>query len=262
MMNIPASIKRRIGFQKGELDDVGRSGAQVLMFEDMVLKIQPDSNMAGNEHQMIRWLQGRLAVPQIIEEAFVDGARFLLMSRMPGQYLCNAAILDDQHLLAELVAEGLRQLWAVDITGCPADRTLDQKFKEIEAGLRSGTITREQACQPETYGLEGFETPSQLFDWLVRHRPEEEKVLSHGDYCLPNIFCDGKRLNGFIDLGLAGVADKWVDIEQVNWSMWANTTGQFGGKCRPFDRMLLYDALGMQPDDDKLRYYSLLSELC
>ena len=240
-MNIPASIKRRIGFQKGTMDDVGRSGAQVLMFDDMVLKIQPESNMAGNEHQMMRWLQGKLPVPQIIEEAFVDDTRFLLMSRMPGWYLCDAAILDDQYLLAELVAEGLRQLWAVDITGCPADRTLDQKFKEIEAGLRSGAITMDDARQ---------------------HRPKEEKVLIHGDYCLPNIFCDGKQLTGFIDLGQAGVADRWVDIEMVNWSMWANSTGQFGGKCRPFDRQLLYDALGMQPDDDKLRYYSLLSELC
>lgn len=261
-MHIPASIKRRIGFQKGALDDVGRSGAQVLMFDDMVLKMEPDSNMAGNEHQMMRWLQGRLPVPQIIEEALVDGTRFLLMSRMPGCHLCDAAILDDQHLLAELVAEGLRKLWAVDITGCPADRSLDQKFKEIEAGLRSGTLTMEDARQEETYGPSGFASPSELFDWLVKHRPEEEKVLSHGDYCLPNIFCDGQKLTGFIDLGLAGVADKWGDIEQVNWSMWANSTGQFGGKCRAFDRQLLYDALGMQPDDEKLRYYSLLSELC
>ena len=261
-MNIPASIKRRIGFQKGALDDVGRSGAHVLMFEDMVLKIQPDSNMAGNEHQMMRWLKGKLPVPEIIEEAFVDGTRFLLMSRIPGMHLCKPEILDDQVLLAELVAEGLRQLWAVDITGCPADRTLDQKFKEIEAGIRRGTITMENARQEETYGPSGFRTPSELFDWLVKHRPEEEKVLVHGDYCLPNIFCNGRKLNGFIDLGQAGMADKWVDIEMVSWSMWANSTGQFGGKCRTFDKKLLYDALDMQPDDEKIRYYSLLNELC
>ena len=261
-MNIPASIKRRIGFQKGALDDVGRSGAQVLMFDDMVLKIQPDSNMAGNEHQMMRWLQGRLPVPQIIEEAFADGTRFLLMSRIPEMHLCKPEILDDQALLAELVAEGLRQLWAVDISGCPADRTLDQKFKEIEAGIRNGTITMEDARQEETYGPNGFRSPSELFDWLVKHRPEEEKVLIHGDYCLPNIFCDGRKLNGFIDLGQAGIADKWFDIEMVSWSMWANSTGQFGGKCRAFDRNLLFDALGMQPDDEKIRYYSLLNELC
>ena len=68
-------------------------------------------------------------------------------------------------------------------------------------------------------------------------------------------------MTGYIDLGCAGKTDKWVDIEMVLWSMWANTTGQFGGKQRAFDRKYLFDALRMEPDEDKLRYYSLLSEL-
>ena len=261
-MNIPASIKRRIGCQKGQLDSIGQSAAQVLMFDDMVLKIQPDSNPAGNEHQMMRWLQGKLPVPQIIEEAHVDGTWFLLMSRVPGRYLCDEAILDEQPRLAELAAEGLRRLWAVDVTGCPANRTLDQKFREIEEGLRGGWITKEQAGQPDTYGPGGFESPAALFDWLVKHRPAEELVLSHGDYCTPNVFADEHGVTGFIDLGQSGVADKWVDIDKGLWSMWANTTGVFGGKRRAFDRQLFFDALGMPPDDEKLRYYGLLDELC
>ena len=79
---------------------------------------------------------------------------------------------------------------------------------------------------------------------------------------MPNLFADEHGLTGYIDLGFAGVADKWVDIEKGLWSMWANSTGQFGGKKRPFDRKLLFDALDMEPDEEKLRYYSLLSELC
>lgn len=184
------------------------------------------------------------------------------MSRMPGQHLCDADFLDDQYLLAELVAEGLKRMWSLDASQCPTDRSLNEKFKEIEAGLKGGWITIDQASQSETYGPGGFSSPAQLFDWLVRNRPMEELVFSHGDYCLPNIFADNNSLTGFIDLGFSGVADKWVDIEKTAWSMWANTTGQFGGMKRPFDRNLLFDALGMQPDEDKLRYYSLLSELC
>ena len=63
-----------------------------------------------------------------------------------GAYLCDEASLDDQHRLAELTAEGLRRMWDVDITGCPSDRTLDRKFREIEAGLREGRITMEAPC--------------------------------------------------------------------------------------------------------------------
>lgn len=261
-MNIPASIKRRIGFQRGVPENIGRSDAQVLMFDDMVLKIQPDCNMAGNEHQMLRWMKSKLPVPEIIEEAYVDGYRYLLMTRIRGKYLCDSAILDDQHRLAELMADGLRKLWSVDVSDCPADRTLDQKFREIEEGLRGGWITKEQAGQPDTYGPGGFESPAHLFDWLVKHRSEEEIVLSHGDYCLPNIFADANGLTGFIDVGLSGKADKWVDIDKGLWSMWANTTGFFGGERRPFDRRFLFDALGILPDDDKIRYYGLLDELC
>lgn len=261
-MNIPASIKRHIGFRKGMLDKIGCSEAQVLMFDDLVLKIQPESNAAGNEHQMTRWLQGRMPVPQIVEEAHVDGFRYLLMTRMPGCNLCGDAILDDQELLAELMAEGLRQMWAVDISTCPADRSTDQIFREIEEGIRNGSITMDTARQEETYGPSGFASPAQLFDWLVKHRPDEQLVLSHGDYCLPNVMTDGKAFTGLIDLGYSGIADKWVDIEKGLWSMWANTTGIFGGKRREFDRKYLFQALNMQPDDDKLRFYSLLSELC
>lgn len=261
-MHIPASIKRRIGVNEGTIDSIGCSGAKVMLFDDMVLKIQPDSNAAGNEHQMTRWLQGRLPVPEIIEEAFVDGTRYLLMSRIQGTHLCKPEILDDQMLLAELVADGLRQLWSVDVSNCPTNRGLDQKFREIEAGIRTGTITMDNARQEEFYGSSGFKSPTELFEWLVKHRPEENLVLSHGDYCLPNIFCDGKQLTGFIDLGYAGAADKWVDIETVLWSMWGNSTGKFGGKHRHFDRKLFFDALGIEPDDEKIRYYSLLNELC
>lgn len=245
----------------GVPEDIGCSGAQVLMYPDRVLKIEKDCNMSANEHCMLRWLQGRLPVPEIIAEAFADDTRYLLMTRMPGRYLCADALLDDQELLAELMAEGLRRMWSVDISDCPTDRSLQQKLKEIETGLHAGTVTREQSCQPETYGPGGFASPADLFDWLVAHQPREELVFSHGDYCLPNIFAAGNRLAGFIDLGLSGVADKWLDIEKGLWSMWANTTGVFGGRARAFNRQLFFDALGMQPDEERLLYYSRLDEL-
>lgn len=263
-MNIPESIRRMIGEGAYQLDNIGHSGAQVLMFDDMVLKMQPESNMAGNEYYMTAWLQGKLPVPQIIAAEHVDGMRYLLMSRMPGRYLCTDELLDDQPRLAQLCADALRQLWAVDIADCPTRRTLDEKFREIEEGLRGGWITPDQAGDPSIYDVSagGFASPAELFDWLVAHRPQEELALTHGDLCLPNIFADEHGLTGYIDLGLAGVADRWVDIEKCLWSMWANTTGVFGGKQRPFERQLLFDALGMAPDEERLRYYSLLSELC
>ena len=260
-MYLPESIRVHLPNFDYHMDDIGRSEAQVLMFEDRVLKIQKDCNVSANELNMMTWLQGKLPVPEVIAHDLVDGTRYLLMSRIPGKYLCHESILDDQERLAELVADGLKRMWAVDVVDCPIDLSLQKKFRLIEEGIRNHTITMDQARQEETYGPNGFQSPAALFDWLVKHQPAEELVLSHGDYCLPNVFCDDQGLTGYIDLGCAGKTDKWVDIEMVLWSMWANTTGQFGGKQRTFDRKYLFNALGMEPDEDKLRYYSLLSEL-
>ena len=264
IMMIPEQIAASLPEVGGVPEDIGCSGATVIDYGDRFLKVQEDCNVSANEFRMLRWLQGRVPVPRLIASAQADGKRWLVSSRMPGAYLCTEALLDDQPRLAELCAQALRKLWAVDVADCPTRRTLDEKFAEIESGLRGGWITCEQAGDLSIYDVSagGFKSPAALFDWLVKHRPQEELVLSHGDLCLPNIFADENGLTGFIDVGLAGVADKWVDIEKCLWSMWANTTGFFGGKMRSFDRRLLFDALGMTPDEDRLRYYSLLDALC
>lgn len=264
MLMLPAEIQARLPAISGEPEEMGRSGATVLAYPECFLKIQEDCNVSANEYHMLRWMQGRVPAPQIIAAAHEGGRRYLLTRRMPGTYLCTEALLGDQARLAEVCAQALRTLWAVDATDCPTRRTLDDKFGEIEAGLRGGWITREQAGDPAIYDVSagGFPSPAALFDYLVKHRPAEELVLSLGDLCLPNIFADERGLTGFIDVGLAGLADKWVDVEKLLWSMWANTTGVFGGAVRPFDRRLLFDALDMQPDEEKLRYYGLLDALC
>lgn len=262
MLHIPETIRHFLPEEQFTYNDIGCSGASVLMFDQYVLKIEKDANMSANELNMMRWLKDKLPVPEVIAADCVEGMRYLLMTRMQGHHLCLPELLDDQMRLAEIVADGLRRMWSVNITDCPTSRQLDDKFKEIEAGLRGGWINMEQARQPETYGPGGFESPQVLFDWLIKHRTQETAVFSHGDYCLPNIFAQNNKLHGFIDLGLSGISDPWVDIEQVLWSMWANTTGVFGGKKRSFEKKLLFEALGMDMDEDRLRYYSLLSELC
>ena len=263
MRKLPAEIAMHLSEREGRNEDIGRSGATVEIFTDRVLKVQEICNVSRNEFHMLTWLQGKLPVPRVIAAAEEDGLRWLLMSRMPGEYLCTDALLEDQERLAQLCADALQRLWAVDVSSCPTDRTLNSKFAEIEEGLRTGRLTVEASPQPDIYdGPDSFASPSALFDWLVKHRPQEEPVLTHGDLCLPNIFADGNGLTGFIDMGLSGVADKWVDIEKCLWSMWANTTGVFGGRARPFERRMLFDALGMEPDEERLRYYGLLDALC
>ena len=73
-------------------------------------------------------------------------------------------------------------------------------------------------------------------------------------------FKDGK-VSGLIDLGNAGVADKWRDIALCYRSLRHNADGTFGKYYSGIDPDDLFKELGIEPDWDKMRYYILLDEL-
>lgn len=43
-------------------------------------------------------------------------------------------------------------------------------------------------------------------------------MLVHGDYCLPNVLFDADRYH-YLDIGEAGVGDRYVDIVAGIWSL-------------------------------------------
>ena len=83
--NIPPSIKKHIFDKKYRVDEIGKSGSSVLCFDNMVLKIEKQSEEADNEMSMLKWLYGRLPVPEIIEFERNGGFNYLLMSRLEGE---------------------------------------------------------------------------------------------------------------------------------------------------------------------------------
>lgn len=116
--------------------------------------------------------------------------------------------------------------------------------------------------EPNTFGENGFESPEHLLEWLNNNKPEEELALSHGDFCLPNIFLSEGEVSGYIDLGRTGIADKWQDIALCYRSLSQNFNGKFTEKqYEGFDENMLFEKLGIEPKWDKIRYYILLDEL-
>ncbi|MBQ8395417.1 MAG: hypothetical protein IJX54_00285, partial [Oscillospiraceae bacterium] len=59
-----------------------------------------------------------------------------------------------------------------------------------------------------------------------------------------------------------GVGDKWRDIALCYRSLKHNFDGTYGGKVyTDFDADMLFDALGIEKNEEKFRYYILLDEL-
>ena len=256
---IPAAIAAVIGDAAASVDSTGKSAAQVLLFPEHVLKIRPADSRDTEDVAVLRWLSGRLPVPQVAAHAVQDGRDWLLMTRVGGRMLCDPSVMRRPTLLLDCLAEGLHLLWDTDISGCPFRRSLADELDAAERNLRSGRFDPAN-CEAETFGPGGFRDADALLDWLRKNPPPAERVLSHGDYCLPNIFERGGHVSGFIDLGDCGVADPWRDLS-LGWrSLKHNSDGHFAfyPGIDPDD---LFRAVGVPKDEERLRYYLLLDEL-
>ena len=64
-LHMPLKIRFLIKKKPFIVDDIGMSGNQVLVFEDMVLKIEDNSTSMAKQVQVMQWLEGKIPVPQV-----------------------------------------------------------------------------------------------------------------------------------------------------------------------------------------------------
>lgn len=244
-----------------ELSHIGLSGAQVRKYQDFVLKIQPRTEKSVNEAQFMRFLQGKALAPEVIEYETQDGYDYLLMSKLAGEMLTADKYLSNQALLFEKVNDVLSALWSIPAKDCPCDMTLARKLGFARYNVEHNRVDLKYT-DPERLGANGrFKTPEALLQWLVANKPTEDLTVTHGDFCLPNIF-DCGRAAGIIDFPYGGVGDKYCDIALLRRSIKSNLAGEYGGKVYgEFDEKLFFDVLNITPDYDKIEYYVLLDEL-
>lgn len=263
-MLLPKKIRDLVGEEDYAVDQVGMSGSSVFLYGNKVLKVQDNDEEAENEYRMMRYLYGKLPVPTVYAHEIADGKSYLLMGKCVGQMACSHAYMQNPSVLCKLLADGLKKLWAVDISDCPSRQGLAHKLVRAEYQVKNHLVDLENV-DPGTFGENGFRDPSELLEWLCQNMPEEELVLSHGDYCLPNLFGIQDKVTGFIDLGKTGIADKWCDIALCYRSLSHNYSGKYregkGGAYPEFDALDLFGELGMEPDWEKIHYYILLDEL-
>ncbi|MBR3963151.1 MAG: aminoglycoside 3'-phosphotransferase [Oscillospiraceae bacterium] len=260
-MDFPEKILKYIDGKDFVTDNIGMSDSSVLIFDDMVLKIQPENSFNKNEHLMMKWLKNKVSVPEIYCNITENGRNYLLMSKIAGKMSCDDEFLKNSKQLVFVLANAIRTLWNVDISDCPIKNDLSTVLETAEYRVEHGLIDVEDA-EPGTFGKGGFKDPQELLGWLYDNRPEEDFVLSHGDFCLPNVFINDDKFSGFVDIGRMGVADRYQDIALCYRSLKHNFSGKFGGKTYAgFDEKMFFDALGIEPDFDKIRYYILLDEL-
>ena len=243
--SLPKEIGEKLEGLPFYQDDVGMSGAGIFIFDEMVLKIQKAGPEAVREVHMLEWLQGRLPVPKVVAASHEGSDHYLLMSRLPGEMACSPRNFQNLEATVKALAKGLKLLWGINIEECPFVHDLGIKLEAANVEMLKGTASA---------AMEG------MYDFLQKNRPPEDLVLTHGDYCLTNVFMEGGFVTGLIDLGRGGVADRWQDIALCLRSLKFNCEKLGRGDFSDYKQLLL-EELGVEPDEGKIRYYMLLDEL-
>lgn len=251
---VPEPLRRVLPAARWERVTLGESGAGVWRSTRYVVKVQERGGTPvttlQQERERLRWFQGRVPAPQVVGFEVTPEHEYLAMTRVPGIPLSDPDATLHPERVVTLLARALRELHALPLRDCPFRMTLDVTLRLAREQVQAGRVD-EGDFDAERAGR----TATSVFNELVRTRPAaEDLVVTHGDACLPNFIVSGEYIEGLIDVGRAGIADRHADLALA----WRSTRRNLGEEWG--ERLL--DAYGRDSVDmDKVAYYCLLDEL-
>ena len=209
----------------------------------------PDVLLSGNDAQIKKWRQIQAIIetiehrPDLFDEMSADsigcsGARVIIF---------DSCVLKIQKESKESRRELEAMLW---LRGkLPVPDVLHHSEKDGMSYILMTRLKGKMLCDPlilhNRNRLMKSAAAAMKMLWEVdisdcpfKEEGASDAVLSHGDFCLPNIFADNKGITGFIDLGYCTTAKKQADIDTCIESLEANLTGRFsdGTPEQPLDR--------------------------
>jgi kanamycin kinase/aminoglycoside 3'-phosphotransferase-2 len=201
------------------------------------------------ENRRLEWLRPKLPVPELLIFVEDEVNEYLLMTEIPGKPASQCPDQADVSQIIERIAAALHTIHNLAIALCPFDESVDLKIERARQRMKLGLVN-ETDFDERYHGMSAKE----LFKEVIDRRPtREDLVFTHGDFCLPNIILKDTSVSGFVDLGRAGVSDRYQDIALITRSI------RYNYGLNRDERFL--DAYGIKPDDDKLEFYMLLDEL-
>lgn len=252
-MRVPATLQQFVDGCEWDSVQVGKSGASVFRLKadagTLFLKIcSPEVSDLRAEAERLRWLAGRLPVPEVILFDKDKNLDYLLVRGLPG---VNGVEMGHKrpHDVTVGLAHALRALHRQPVSECPFDQTVPTQIERARQRVARGLVN-EADFDEERIGR----SAADLLDEADRTRPKTEIcVLTHGDACLPNAIFDGPQFSGFIDCSRAGTADPYQDLALAARSIESN----FGREWVP----VFFTQYGLSDfDEGKAAFYRLLDE--
>lgn len=254
---VPASIAPAVEGYAWARDAVGESGGAVyrLHAEDkptLYLKYGTGQVATAVTDEMARllWLGRSIAVPEVRRFVASPGDAWLLMTAIPGKtaYQCLDEHPERAARTVEAIAGFLRTIHALPVDTCPFDSGHALRLAHARRRLEAGEVDTDDFGEDHR----GW-SPEQVWREMTALLPIEfEPVVTHGDFSLDNILLEDGRVTGCIDVGLAGVADRYQDL-----AILADCLDEFD----PTFRRELWRAYGIDdPESHKLAFHHCLDE--
>lgn len=166
---------------------------------------------------------------------------WLLTAAVIGEDCVYGEYIRNPERLCDTIAYELRKLHETDYTDCPVTDRTAEYLAQAERNYHTGNY--DKSLFPDSFG---YRSAKEAYDVLTDQKDAlRDRVLLHGDYCLPNIILNNWKLSGFIDLGNGGIGDRHIDIFWGAWTLKFNLkTDQY------YNRFL--DAYGRDKVDESV----------
>lgn len=178
------------------------------------LKVDAAHELSRETEMAQQFFQRNLGV-EVVD--YISAERDYLITRSAvGEDLTHE--LDDPKRLCETLAQALRILHSQPILNAPVSYR-QQRYFESAAGDMNGGFYDEHVL------MERFRIQSLQEAWAIMQEHKgllKNDCLIHGDACLPNVIARNGQFHTFIDLALAGVGERHIDLYWALWSLQFN----------------------------------------
>ena len=264
--NFPLKLQEFLEDKEVKKHTIGHSDSDVFQISNQnnaqrwflkILRKKKSYNSLAYEKEVLTWLNDKTLVPKIEFYIATEEYEYLVISELKGMILSSKEnISKNPRKTIEEFAKGLKTLHEIEIKDCPFKQDLQVKIEIASRNVYRNHINKE-CFLSEFRHL----SPGEMLDFLVKNKPQEDLVFTHGDYTLPNVIYDGNQV-GFIDLGLSGVSDKYMDIavaiKTIRFNL--NILGLEYLLNELIDLFCFYYGI-LQLNEKKIEYYLMLDDL-
>ncbi|CAM3332099.1 APH(3') family aminoglycoside O-phosphotransferase [Stackebrandtia soli] len=260
-----AALRGQYGGYDWTTIQLGCSGARVYRLSgptDLYVKLMPSgdpdpANQPHREAECLVWLaEQNVPAPKVVDVGTIDEDDYLVTEALPGRPASYDWPEHQRMSVVDAIADFAAELHRLDVASCPFDRRLRVRVPAAQEAAAVGDVHPSRLPRPYRDWQVG-RIVTELVS-LARIAGREEAVVAHGDYCLPNVLIcpDTLRPTGIVDVGRFGVADRYVDVALMTYSLSRpDLNEQFGpGHAERF----MYRYGEIPADEHRLELYRLL----